>query len=1072
MAAVFKEVSSRANFPEGEEAILRFWQENDVFKRSVAQREGGPRYVFYEGPPTANGKPHIGHVLTRVFKDLFPRYKTMRGYCCERKAGWDTHGLPVEIEVERELGFEGKQAIEAYGVAAFNEKCKESVFRYVAEWNRLTDRIGFWLDTEHPYVTLHNTYVESVWWILRQLWDKGLLYKDYKVVPYCSRCGTSLSSHEVSLGYADVEDTSIYVKSELTDPLEAPGVPAGGPTYVLVWTTTPWTLPGNVALAVHPYLDYVLVETPATAEGGPPQRLILAQALLDKALGGEYKVLANLSAKDLVGKHYRPLYTFTEVKQDAYYIIAADFVTAEDGSGIVHMAPAYGEDDMQMGRRYGLPVLEMVDLRGNFVAEVTPWQGQFVKDADPKIIANLAERGLLYRAARIVHTYPLCWRCDTPLLYYAKTSWFVKRTAVREQLLKNNEKISWYPEHIKWGRFGDFLEGIIDWALSRERYWGTPLPIWQCEDCGERVCIGSVAELRERATNEVPQDLDLHRPYVDNILLACAKCGGTARRVPEVIDAWFDSGAMPVCQWHYPFENQEKFKEQFPADFICEAIDQTRGWFLSLHVIATMLFDEVAFKNVICLEHVLDAKGEKMSKHKGNVTDPWTILDVQGADALRWYLLTSNPPGTPRRFSAELVDEALRKFILTLWNTYSFFTTYANIDRWQPPAEGSAVAPLRGQLSQLDRWVLSELNELIAEVTKDLDAYDPTGAGRAIEGFVDVLSNWYVRRSRRRFWKSENDADKAAAYATLYDCLVTLSQLLAPFTPFLAEEMYQNLVRGQRPEATLSVHLTDFPQPDSSLVDEGLMANMRLLMRLVSLGRAARSKAQIKVRQPLAEILFKTERQAQQAALAPLLGQVAEEINVKRVGFIDDPGAVVTYTLRPRFNLLGPRFGKEMPRVAAAIQRLGPAEVLRAQRSNTPLQVNGWTVRPDEVEVVRAEKPGFSVVEDGDFLAALNTEVTPELQEEGLARELVRLIQTMRKAAGFNIADHIVIFYQGDEVAQRVMANFGDYIRQETLSDRLLAEAPLVGAYVEEHKPDGHLVVLGVAKAPVPEAAS
>ncbi len=1071
MVTVFKEVSSKANFPAREEQVLHFWQENDVFQRSVAQREAGPRYVFYEGPPTANGKPHIGHVLTRVFKDLFPRYKTMRGYYCTRKAGWDTHGLPVEIEVERELGFEGKQAIEAYGVAAFNEKCKESVFRYVTEWNRLTERIGFWLDTANPYVTLQNGYVESVWWILRQMWDKGLLYQDYKVVPYCPRCGTSLSSHEVSLGYADVEDTSIYVKFELAEPLDLPNLPAGGPTYFLAWTTTPWTLPGNVALAVHPSLKYVLVETPAIGEGGQPQRLILAKDLLEKALSQEYKVLAELKAEDLVGRHYQPLFTFAQPRKDAYYVIPAEFVTAEEGTGIVHMAPAYGEDDMLMSRKYGLPVLEMVDLRGRFVPDVEPWQGQFVKEADPKIIANLSERGLLYRAARIVHTYPLCWRCDTPLLYYAKTSWFMKRTAVREELIKNNEKINWYPEHIKWGRFGDFLEGIIDWALSRERYWGTPLPIWECEDCHQRTCVGSVAELRERAANEVPADLDLHRPYVDKVLLKCEKCGGTMRRLPEVIDAWFDSGSMPVAQWHFPFENQEMFKEQFPADFICEAIDQTRGWFLSLHVIASALFDEVAYKNVICLEHVLDAKGEKMSKHKGNVTDPWTVLDVQGADALRWYLLTSNPPGTPRRFSPELVDEALRKFILTLWNTYSFFTTYANIDKWQPPAEGSAVAPLRDRLSELDRWILSELNVLIREVTQDLDNYDPTGAGRAIEAFVDSLSNWYVRRSRRRFWKSENDADKAAAYATLYDCLVTVAQLLAPFTPFLAEEMYQNLVRGQRPAAPLSVHLTDFPEEDPSLVDENLVESMRLLMRLVSMGRAARSKAQIKVRQPLGEVLFKVGNPAQQAALQPLLAQVAEEINVKRVAFLADAGEAVTYSLRPRFNLLGPRFGKEMRDVAAAIQNRNPADVLRAQRTGTPLQLEGWTVLPEEVEVVRNERPGLSVVEEGEYLAALNTELTQALLDEGLARELVRLIQSMRKSAGFNIEDRIVTSYQGDETIRRVMPEFGAYVRQETLSSELRAEAPAAGAYSEQHKVEGHQLTLGVSRIAVAEGA-
>ncbi len=1065
MAKVFREVSSKVSFPALEEGVLKFWQDEDIFRRSMEQRQDGPRFVFYEGPPTANGRPHIGHVLTRVFKDLFPRYKTMKGYYCERKGGWDTHGLPVEIEVERELGFEGKQAIEAYGVADFNAKCRASVFRYVAEWRRMTDRIGFWIDMDDPYVTLHNTYVESVWWILRQMWDKGMLYQDYKVVPYCPRCGTSLSSHEVSLGYSEVEDPSIYVKFELLDPLDVAGAD-GQPVYLLVWTTTPWTLPGNVALAVHPDLEYVLVETAGVAGvDAPKQRLVLARALLDKALVGEYKVLASLKAQDLVDKRYRPLFTFAKPDKPAYYVIQADFVTAEDGTGIVHMAPAYGEDDMRMARQHNLPVLEMVDLRGDFVPDVAPWRGVFVKEADPDIIHELQHRGLMYRSARITHTYPMCWRCNTPLLYYAKTSWFVERTAVRKALIRNNEKINWYPGHIKHGRFGDFLEGIIDWALSRERYWGTPLPIWQCESCGERHCIGSVQELHEKAINkELTIDLDLHRPYVDLIILPCPKCGGHMRRVPEVIDAWFDSGSMPVAQWHYPFGDQEKFRAQFPADFICEAIDQTRGWFLSLHVIATLLFDEVAYKNVICLELVLDDKGEKMSKSKGNVVDPWTVLDAQGADALRWYLYTASPPGTPRRFSADLVDEALRKFMLTLWNTYSFFVTYANIDHWQPPASGSAVEPLQSSLSQLDRWILAELNVLVEDVTRMLDNYDPTGAGRAIEDFVDVLSNWYVRRSRRRFWKSESDLDKAAAYATLYECLVTVARLLAPFTPFLAEEMYQNLVRTARPDAEQSVHLTDYPVAETSLVDRDVIANMRLVMRLVSLGRAARSKAGVKVRQPLAELMVKVDARQRKEALKPLLGQIAEEINVKRVSFVHDPATVVTYSLRPKLNLLGPKFGRDLPKVVSALGNVNPADVLRAQRAGTSVAVDGWSLLPEEIEVVRTEKPGLAVVEEGDYLAALNTELSPELRDEGLARELVRQVQTMRKAAGFNIEDHIVTYYQGDETIQRVMADYAGYFGQETLSDRLLTEKPPAGAYHEQHKLDGHQVTLGVTK--------
>ncbi|MCX6023934.1 MAG: isoleucine--tRNA ligase, partial [Chloroflexi bacterium] len=868
----FKQVGSRVNFPEMEERILQFWKDNDIFKKSVDQREGAPLFILYEGPPTANGRPGIHHVLARVFKDLIPRYKTMKGFQAPRKGGWDTHGLPVEIEVEKKLGITNKPEIEQYGIAKFNELCRASVFEYVQEWESLTDRIGFWVDMKNAYVTYDNSYIESNWWILKQLWDKGLVFQGYKTTPHCPRCGTSLSSHEVALGYKDdTVDPSITIKLEL-DPEASAGNPAlsklvadGVSTSLLVWTTTPWTLPGNVAVAVNQEAEYVVVETP---DG---ERLVVAAALLEANVPGDKREVGRVRGAELVGLRYRPLFQpsewgitvqqMTPVAQGAAAglqpmtlepgerlsnpVVAGDFVSLEDGTGMVHIAPAFGEDDFETGKTLGLRFIQPVDLAGKmtFGSDDLPIKGVFVKQADPLITRHLQARGRMQKVGTITHTYPFCWRCDTPLLYYVKTSWYIRTTARKAELLANNRQINWHPEHIRDGRFGDWLNNNVDWALSRERYWGTPLPIWRCGSCENTECVAGLADLRSRPGYEGPQgDIDLHRPYVDEPTIACADCGGRMRRVPELMDVWFDSGAMPISQWHYPYENQDTFQKWFPADYICEAVDQTRGWFYSLHAISTLLFDAPTYQNVICLGLILDEKGEKMSKSKGNVVNPWDVLNANGADALRWYLYTATPPGNARRFSNDLVGETLRRFLMTLWNTYSFFSIYASIDGWTP-----SQTPVEGR-SELDRWAISRLNQVVRDVTVDLDGYNPTDAGRTIQAFVDDLSNWYVRRSRRRFWKSENDQDKAAAYATLYECLVTVTKLLAPFTPFVAEELYQNLVVAVDPAAPQSVHLANYPEADEALIDESLMAGTDLVMRLASLGRSARSKAQLKVR--------------------------------------------------------------------------------------------------------------------------------------------------------------------------------------------------------------------------------
>jgi isoleucyl-tRNA synthetase len=953
----------------------------------------------------------------------------MKGYYTPRIAGWDTHGLPVELEVERELGFSGKAQIEEYGVDRFNAHCRESVFGYLKEWEAMTERIAFWVDLKHPYITMDNKYIETVWWAIKQMWDKGLVYQGYKVTPHCPRCGTSLSSHEVALGYQDdVEDPSVYIKFLLVQST-GHGDEADDKllnlillrdTYMLAWTTTPWTLPGNTALAVKADAEYVVVEVGT-------EYLIVAEALLEQTGLAGRDLVARFLGKDLLAAEYEPLYDphkYDVIRRDTrtgtilkepepdpltkrgltYTVIDGDFVTLDDGTGVVHVAPAFGEVDYDAGDFHGLSFVQPVDLQGNIIGTL-PGHGKFVKEADPLILDDLKSRGLLYRSEKIRHTYPFCWRCETPLLYYAKETWYIKTTAVKEGLIAGNNEINWYPEHIKYGRFGDWLDNNVDWAFSRERYWGTPLNIWRCESCGRYECVGSIAELQERPGVEpslvlriLKEPLDLHRPFVDELTFDCPKCGAKMRRVPEVIDCWFDSGAMPLAQWHYPFENDTLLKDgRFPADYICEAVDQTRGWFYSLHAISTLLFNRPCFRNVICLGHVLDARGEKMSKTKENVVEPSAVINKYGADALRWYFFTAVPAGNVYRFDDKMVTEITRRFLLTLWNVYSFFVTYANIDRFTPDAEATFSFQ-----SKLDRWIISELNQLIIDVDTALDGYSPTEAGRKIESFVDDLSNWYVRRSRRRFWKSENDADKQSAYTTLYKCLVTLSKLLAPFTPFLAEELYQNLVGSVFPKAPDSVHLVDFPVADATKIDEQLAADTRLVMKVSSLGRAARSQAGIKVRQPLAHVVVSVASNDEQISLERLKPQILEELNVKNLEFIDS--------------------------------------------------------------VAELDKPGYMVSSEGNCAVAIPTEISSELASEGLAREIVHRLQIMRRSAGFDIAEHIVTYYQGEAYMKKVMEGFTDYIKQETLSRQLIEGVPGEGAFTESFKLGGYDILLGVKK--------
>ncbi|HML20473.1 MAG TPA: isoleucine--tRNA ligase [Aggregatilinea sp.] len=1056
---MFKPVTSKIDIEALEREQLDFWRDKEVFRRSMDERKGGERYVFYEGPPTANGRPGTHHVLARAFKDMFPRYHTMNGAYVLRKGGWDTHGLPVEIEVEKELGFTHKHEIEEYGIAKYNEKCRDSVFRYIDQWEKLTERIAYWVDLDDAYVTFKNEYIQSVWWILRQFWDKDLLYEGHKVVPYCARCGTPLSSHEVAQGYEEVSDPSAFVRFAVKD---QPGV------FFLAWTTTPWTLPGNVALAVGRNVDYVMVEGPA-AKGDGTERLILAKARMSALTHPEqYTVVQEMKGADLLGMHYEPLYKFLPVEQDYAYVIHGDFVSTEDGSGIVHIAPAFGADDMDVGKANNLPVLMTVQPNGTFVNEVEPWAETWVKDADPLILAELKDRGLLYKTELYTHNYPFCWRCHTPLLYYARKTWYIATTRYRQQLVDLNQTINWVPSHIKDGRFGNWLDDVRDWALGRERYWGTPLPVWRCEnpDCDHMHCIGSVAELQELAGRDL-SELDLHRPYVDEVTFPCTKCGGTMHRVPELIDVWFDSGSMPYAQWGYPFKNQEMFAEQYPADYICEAVDQTRGWFYSLHAISTMLNEQVSFKNVICLGHILDEDGKKMSKSLGNIVEPWSVLDKYGADAFRWYMYTAGPPGDPRRFSVELVGEVVRNFTLTLWNVYSFFVTYANIDGFDPKAAQVPVA----DRDLLDRWILSELHSLVRDVTQAFEDYDAPGATRPIEDFVNRLSNWYLRRSRRRFWKSESDTDKLAAYQTLYECLATVAKLLAPTMPFLSESLYRNLVAGVDPDAPESVHLAFWPETGTDYIDQKVMDDMRLAQRLVSLGHAARNSANLKVRQPLAEAVFVVRTDAERSAVRALNSTIADELNVKALRVADSASDMVQYSLNPLPMVLGRALKGDFPRVQKALREGAPEDVDRWAKAllageNIDVTVDGktFTVTPEQCEVVQSAAEGYAVAEEYGYLTALSTVLTDDLVQEGMAREVIRRVQSMRKDADFELVDHITVAYQATDRLGAAIKAFADAIRRETLADTLDEASPSDGMYQAEFEFDGETVTLGVKR--------
>lgn len=1050
----FRPVSPKVKFPQVEEQVLKFWREHEVFRKTEETRRGGPEFVFYEGPPTANGRPGVHHVLSRSFKDIFPRYKVMRGYHVIRRGGWDTHGLPVELEVEKKLGFTSKRQIEEYGVAEFNKLCRQSVFEYIQDWEKLTERIAFWVDLDNAYVTYRNEYIESIWWILKNFWDRGLLYKDYKVVPYCPRCGTPLADHEVALGYKETEDPSVYVRMPLVDEEG---------TSLLVWTTTPWTLPANVAVAAHPEVTYVKVRRPLP-DGGE-EYLILAEPLLQAVFGEEpVEVVERFPGKALQGRRYRPLFTFVPLDKPAHFVVLQDFVTTEDGTGLVHMAPAFGAEDMQAAKEHDLPVVLTVNPDGTFSQAVRPWAGMFVKDADPLIIEDLERRGLLFRAGTYEHTYPFCWRCSTPLLYYARSTWYIRTTDFKDRLVALNEEINWVPAHIKHGRFGNWLENNIDWALGRERYWGTPLPIWECQHCGHREAIGSVAELSEKVGRDL-SGMDLHRPYVDEVTYTCSECGGVMKRVPELIDVWFDSGSMPVAQWHYPFENQETFQKQFPADFICEAVDQTRGWFYSLHAISTLLFDSVAFKNVVCLGLILDEKGQKMSKSRGNVVNPWDVLNVHGADALRWYLYTAGPPGDNRRFSVNLVGEVVQNFLLTLWNVYAFFVTYANLDGWQPDPNRQPA------YSDLDRWLRSYLHTLVRDVTQALESYDALGATRPIETFVERLSNWYLRRSRRRFWRgaSGDDEDKYAAYATLYEALVTLSHLIAPSMPFLAEELYQNLVRSVNPEAAESVHLATWPEVDEEAIDEALNREMELVMRLASLGHAARVQAGIKVRQPLPAVAFAVGRAGEGEVVRKYADLLADELNVKEVRLLGSAGEALTYSLKPLPKQLGQKYKSLFPKIRQAILALEASEAAQRLLAGQSIQVtvDGTTydILPEEVEVIMEARTGMAVASEGAYLAALDTTITPELRREGLAREFVRRVQNLRKEAGLEVADRIRLTYQATPDLAEAVEAFRGYIMGEVLAVEMQAAEPPTEVVRAEAAFDGEKVTLGIVKA-------
>lgn len=1040
--AGFKRVDPKKPLTQVEEAILDYWKQNDIFRKSIENREGKPKFVFYEGPPTANGKPGIHHVLARTLKDVVCRYKTMQGYQVPRKAGWDTHGLPVEIEVERQLGLSSKQDIEEYGIEAFNQKCRESVFAYEKEWRLLTERIAYWVDMDDPYVTLDNDYIETVWWILKNFFDRGLIYEGHKVLPYCPRCGTPLASHEVAQGYKDEQVTSIYVK------LKGKGKDN---EYLLIWTTTPWTLPSNVGVAVNPESTYVKV----LHEG---EVYYVAKERVEALFGEEAQILEEFPGKQMEYMEYEQLLPFVTPESKAFIVTCADYVSTDDGTGLVHMAPAYGEDDYHVCRQYDLPMLHLVDESGRFVEQVTDWAGMFVKEADREIIRRLRSEGKLFKAQQLVHSYPHCWRCDTPLLYYARKSWYIETTKMKDKLIANNQKIQWFPEHVGTGRFGNWLENLVDWSLSRNRYWGTPLNIWRCEQCDRLQAIGSRQELAEKAIEPVDiETLDLHRPYVDRIHLRCA-CGGKMSRTPEVIDCWFDSGSMPYGQWHYPFENQDKFKEHFPADFICEGLDQTRGWFYSLLAISTLLFGEPAFKQVLVNDLILDKHGQKMSKSRGNTVDPWTVLDKYGADTLRWYLLAVSPPWVPTRFDEDGVRETASRFFGTLVNVYAFFTLYANIDEIDP---GGFDIPVKDR-PELDRWIISRLNSMLVQIEEDMARYELSRVLRTIENFlVDEVSNWYVRRSRERFWSNEFDLDKKSAYRTLYEVLLALSKVMAPFAPFTAEDVYLNLTKGNAME---SVHLEDYPVADEALIDPALEERMGLVITVVSLGRAVRNKMQIKVRQPLRKMMVNGKHQA---ILRDMEDLVKEELNIKHIEYVGSLTDYVDYELRANLPVAGPKYGKDIRKIIAALGGLDAEEAPQLVENTGTLTVTlddgrQLTLEKEDIDIRMSAREGFAVEVQNDTFVVLDTKIDQELAYEGHAREIVSKVQTMRKNAGFDVVDHISVVISSDDEILEAVKRHMDYIRTETLCDKLeLTQDPVQG---EDWDINGHKATIKVQK--------
>ncbi|MDY3751017.1 isoleucine--tRNA ligase [Christensenella minuta] len=1036
---MYKKVLTDLKFGERELEVLDFWHENKIFEQSMKENEDGPKFTFYDGPPTANGKPHIGHILTRCIKDLIPRYKTMQGYNVLRKAGWDTHGLPVELEVEKLLGLDGKEQIEEYGVEPFIQKCKESVWKYKGEWEKMSDRVGYWADMDDPYVTYENDYIESVWWSLKEIHKKGLLYKGHKIVPYCPRCGTALSSHEVAQGYKDVKETSIFVRFKVK----------GEDAYFLAWTTTPWTLPSNVALCVNPNEEYVL------AQDKNGDQYYLAKALCEKLLGEDAHIVRKFTGKELEFKEYEPLFDFVHPDQKAWYITCDTYVTLTDGSGIVHIAPAFGEDDANVGRKYGLPFVQLVKPDGTMSGE-TKWPGVFVKKADKLIIEDLRECGLLFAEVPYEHSYPFCWRCDTPLIYYARSTWFIKMTELRDNLLKNNASVNWLPENIKNGRMGNFLENVIDWGISRERYWGTPLPVWTC-GCGHVHVVGSRSELREMAETDVPEDIELHKPFLDPITLKCPECGGSMHRVPEVIDCWYDSGSMPFAQWHYPFEHKEEFESHFPANFISEAVDQTRGWFYTLLAIGTLIFDKAPFENCIVLGHVQDKDGQKMSKHKGNVVDPWSVLDKQGADAVRWYFYSASAPWLPSRFYDEAVSEMQRKFMGTLWNTYAFYILYVDIDGFDPTKYELKPTNI------MDKWVLSRLHSLVRSVTDDLDHYRIIEPSRSLSQFVDELSNWYVRRSRDRFWGSGMEQDKIDAYMTLYTVLETLTRLLAPFTPFMTESIYQNLVRTNGKNAPLSVHLTKWPQADEALIDTKLERDMDAVLNVVNLGRACRNTANIKNRQPIAKIFVSGIDHLDETFLSVIRG----ELNAKEVELGAAAAEYITYNVKPQMRTLGPKYGKLLGGIRAHLAQADGMLVVSTVRGGAAyeFEVDGSKVslQEEDVLVEPAQREGFVAETSGDFAVIIDTTLTPELIEEGNVREIISKVQTMRKEAGFEVTDKIELYAKGNDKITAVMENNEDRILSEVLAQGV--QYGVAEGYEKEWNINGEKVTLGVKKA-------